>query len=408
MKILVSAYACIPNRGSEPGNGWNWTIENAKLGHSVWCFTTPWGKNEINTELKKYPHLNISPTYIDVPKWLNYLYRFQPFVYLHYLVWQYKASQIAIRLDKKNNFDLILHASMTSFQMGSGMWRLKKPFIFGPVGGGSYPPPAFKKYFFGEWHTEVIRKWTSNVLLKFNKNIRRIAKSHALILVANIDTYKIARKIGASNVRLFLDAGIPSDFFPTEVPIRHDRRVLKILWVGRIFPRKGLPLVLEALSKVRSDIPFQLTIVGDGTHGYLVPGLLKKYGLETKTVWKGQVPWDVVKSAYLEHHVFLFCSLRDTSGSQFIEAMAYALPVITLDHQGAGELIPDDAGIKIKVTTPDETVVEIAHAVEYMFDHPDRCEQMGLSGYEFAKSCTWENKIKRLSAFYPEVVRRNS
>ena len=34
-KILLSAYACEPNEGSEPGVGWNWAIELKKLRHKI-------------------------------------------------------------------------------------------------------------------------------------------------------------------------------------------------------------------------------------------------------------------------------------------------------------------------------------------------------------------------------------
>lgn len=38
MKILLSAYACEPNKGSEPGVGWGWATELAKH-HQVWVLT---------------------------------------------------------------------------------------------------------------------------------------------------------------------------------------------------------------------------------------------------------------------------------------------------------------------------------------------------------------------------------
>jgi hypothetical protein len=31
LKLLVSAYACEPNKGSEPGTGWRWALETARL-----------------------------------------------------------------------------------------------------------------------------------------------------------------------------------------------------------------------------------------------------------------------------------------------------------------------------------------------------------------------------------------
>ena len=35
-RILLSAYACEPNKGSEKGVGWHWAIEIAHRGHEVW------------------------------------------------------------------------------------------------------------------------------------------------------------------------------------------------------------------------------------------------------------------------------------------------------------------------------------------------------------------------------------
>ena len=35
MKILLSAFACHPRHGSEPGTGWHWTAALSDLGHEV-------------------------------------------------------------------------------------------------------------------------------------------------------------------------------------------------------------------------------------------------------------------------------------------------------------------------------------------------------------------------------------
>lgn len=38
MKLLLSAYACEPGLGSEPGVGWNSALEAARF-HDVWVLT---------------------------------------------------------------------------------------------------------------------------------------------------------------------------------------------------------------------------------------------------------------------------------------------------------------------------------------------------------------------------------
>ena len=38
MKVLMSAYACEPGKGSEPAVGWNWALQAARR-HEVWVLT---------------------------------------------------------------------------------------------------------------------------------------------------------------------------------------------------------------------------------------------------------------------------------------------------------------------------------------------------------------------------------
>ena len=413
MKVLISAFLCEPNKGSEPGFGWNWTLEMAKAGHQVWCLTRPDRKEEIETELKKYPDLSISFTYVAPPKWAEVLHsiekRFPPVYYIwfysNYLAWQRKAARVARELDAKVDFDVVHHVTMGSFQLSSAMWKLKKPFVFGPVGGGNFPPKAFRSYFGNEWRRELFRVATSKLLLKFNTSTKKTARNASVVLVTNRETDEMARKVGSTRTMLFLDTGLPPYFFPETMPARPLGSEMKILWVGRIFPRKGLPLVLEALSKVRKDLPFKLTILGGGYMEHIVNPLTRKLGLEDKVDWRGLVPWEEVRKAYLTHDVFMFCSLRDSFGSQFLEAMAYGLPIITLDHQGAGDHIPDDAGIKVPVSTPEETTWKLAKAVEYLYDNPDQRMLLGSKGFEFAKTHDWEPRARRMSEIYTQAIK---
>src|SRR5690606_19903041 len=222
----------------------------------------------------------------------------------------------------------------------------------GPVGGGNFPPKAFRSYFGSAWRRELFRMATSKLLIKFNSNTKQAARRASIVLVTNRETAEMARQAGSTRIKLFLDTGLPSYFFPEVMPVRQVDSCMRILWVGRIMPRKGLPLVLEALAKVRKDLPFKLTILGGGYYQHVVNPLVRTLGLEDKVEWRGLVPWEEVRKAYLTHDVFMFCSLRDSFGSQFLEAMAYGLPIITLDHQGAGDHIPEDAGIKVPVSTP--------------------------------------------------------
>ncbi|GAB4196193.1 MAG: hypothetical protein OHK0057_09050 [Thermoflexibacter sp.] len=405
MKILLSLYACDPMRGGEPGRSWNWANMYADEGFEVYCLTTPRGRENIETALQKNAKPKLKFIYISVPQWVEKMYYSLVGVYLHYFIWQANAYKIAKQLDKEHNFDLVHHVSYGSIQMGSSLWRLKKQMIFGPLGGGQFPPKAFKQYFVRGWRKEMLRDWVSKLLELFNRNMLNSLKQAKLVLTINQETYQMAKKHHAKEVRMFLDNGLSDDAVPKQVYFANQSNddVLKLLWVGRLFPRKGLPLVLEALSKVNPEVKFTLTILGGGELADLLPEWLKKYNLEKITDWKGQVPWSEVKQAYLSHDVFLFCSLRESFGQQLLEAMSYGLPIITLNHHGARDFVPENAGFKVPVNEPQETVREIAKAVEYMYQYPEKRVEFGKNSYEFAQTQSWQAKKTAIFALYKEL-----
>ena len=53
LKILLSAYACEPNKGSEPEVGWKWATTLCRLGHEVHVVTKSNNKQNIEQYLKK-------------------------------------------------------------------------------------------------------------------------------------------------------------------------------------------------------------------------------------------------------------------------------------------------------------------------------------------------------------------
>lgn len=406
MKVLLSAYDCEPGKGGEPGNGWNWSWHLAELGNEVWVLTRPRGREAIEQILAPHPIPNLHFTYVDEPTWPIRYIKGKIGVFTQYFVWQKQMYSVALQLDKEVGFDLIHHISWTSLNGGTWLWRLNKPFVFGSVGGGQIAPSAFKEYFAepGRWRMEALRSLTVRRLVPFNPLLRRLLSRTDLVLATNYDTFNLIQRLGARRVELFLDTGLPQDYLPQELPTRTTSPELRILWVASFYPRKAFPLALEALAKVNPLVPFKFTVLGGGTLSSYVPDWIKKFGLEGKVEYRGRASWAEVKNAYLNSDVFLFTSLRDSFGSQLLEAMSQALPVITLDHHGARDFVPAGAGIKVPVTSPADTVSKLAQAVEYVFKHPEERLQMGKAGYDFAKTQTWTLKVLKMTEYYEELV----
>ena len=402
MKILLSAYACDPDRGSEEGNGFNWLWETAALGHEVWCLTTPRGQANLTRVLAERAANpaagRIHLVFVTVPRWVDYLYRWQPGVYFHYLVWQRCALAAARQLDQEVDFALVHHVSYKSIQMATALWRLGKPLLLGPMGGGMVAPKSLRRYLPGWFKTETLRNAISWLLTTFDPNVRQSVRRAVLVLAANRDTAVMAKQLGASKVELAIGAPQPLSLYPPHYPARPALagRELRILWLARLFPRKGLPLVLDALSQVDPRVPFHLDIMGDGPVGPLVPGWIEAAGLTNRVTWHGRVPFAATRAAYLDHDLFMLCSLRDTFAAQYVEAMALGLPLLTLDLHGATDFVPDDAGLKVPVQSAAATAAALARAVEHLYDNPAELERLGRGGYAYARQQTWPQVVERL------------
>ena len=67
MKVLIGAYACAPNTGSEGGVGWNWAVQAARHGHDVHVITRANNRTVIEEELRARPIDGFTFHYYDLP-----------------------------------------------------------------------------------------------------------------------------------------------------------------------------------------------------------------------------------------------------------------------------------------------------------------------------------------------------
>src|SRR5258705_7949801 len=156
MKILLSAFACDPSKGSEPNHGWNWAIGLAEKSFEVHCFTREEGRPAI--ESHKIP-ANLHFHYLALPLCLEKLYYSSTAgMYLYYLLWQWAFASKAKKLHRKVQFSIAHHVTWGSTQMGSFLYKIGIPYIFGPAGGGQKAPVNFKKYFLHHWAREEKRE----------------------------------------------------------------------------------------------------------------------------------------------------------------------------------------------------------------------------------------------------------
>lgn len=403
-RLVLSTFACDPKEGSEMGNGWNWATKLINEGFEVHCFTRITGKKNIE-EAEKYDNLIFH--FIALPFGLEKLYFFStPTMYLYYVLWQWAAYRSAKKLHKKKKFSMAHHVTWGSTQMGSFMYKLKIPFVFGPAGGGQIVPIAFRSYFLNNWAMEEKREKISRLLLKYNPACKKMLQKSHVVLCSNPDTEKMARSVGAKNVVTSLDGALPESFFPKKTIVKQgEPGKLKLLWIGRFMPRKGLLLVLDVMKQLEAYPGITLTVVGDGEMKDRFLQQIKEDQLENTVDWKGTVPYESVKGFYASHDVFFFTSLRDSGPTQLIEAMAYSMPVVTINLHGQSVIVNDERGIRCNCSTPEIAVVALKEAILMLYNNPALVAQKGKAAYEFALQQTWDRKIHSIvKNHYPVFI----
>jgi glycosyltransferase involved in cell wall biosynthesis len=403
-KVLLIAYACEPGRGSEPGTGWNMALGLAQF-HEVTVATRANNRPVIERFLKGYSGLPPRFIYIDPPVWALKLKarRIMP-VQLFYGLWQ---REIARALKTRGeSFDILHQLTFNSFEIPPlafhGANGVK---VWGPMGGGQTVSFGMLKAF---GLIGGLKEWMRNVRVRISANsplCARILRNCSLVLFANNETRKLLATRCRCNTGMMIDVGVDITKFtpPLNRPVR-DKIIL--LSAGSLEGRKGVILLIQAFECLsREHLNVELRIVGNGPLRDELQRHVAKRGLANRVVFTGSVTHDLMSREFAEADVFVFPSLRDTSGAVVLEAMAMGLPVVCFDHQGAALMVEDGCGIKVPLDGIKRSVRELRNALDRMIRDRELRQSCGRNGRQaVAASHDWKVKVDRISGYYQRII----
>ena len=334
MKILLSAYACEPNKGSEPGVGWHWALEIVRLGHEVWVLTRANNRLGIEAEMEKLSQVrNLRFLYYDLPGWARWWKKGNRGIHLYYLLWQWGAYRLARRFHEVERFDLVHHITFGSVRQLSLMGNLGIPFIFGPVGGGERAPWRLRRgYGWRGWILDALRDM-HNFLIRADPLMRRTFWQAEVIYAKTIQSRLVIPRKYWPKVRCQIEIGLglPPTLAatPSAAPNKSEFRVL---YVGRFLYWKGMHLGLAAFARMRAQYPdARLTIIGQGPEEKRWRWLVEQLEISAQLDWVRWLQQSELCELYSRQHALLFPSLHDSSGNVVLEAMDRGLPVVCLD-----------------------------------------------------------------------------
>ena len=127
--ILVSAYGCEPNKGSEAGVGWNWVLQMAKH-NRLHVITRANNQELIEAHLPLESKEKIKFYYYDAPEFIKSLKNKSKGLYFYYFCWQLGIIPLVRQILKQNKIDYTMHLTFGSMWMPTFLPFFRTAFIW--------------------------------------------------------------------------------------------------------------------------------------------------------------------------------------------------------------------------------------------------------------------------------------
>ena len=398
MRILLSAFAFAPGKGSEPGVGWSFAGTLARAGHQVTVLTKPEAYAESIETLAADPSLRSIEIISVGRKMPKAMFIARALFQLNYILWQIFALRVATRLHKKHPFDVVHAVTTSGIRFPCFLGFLGIPFMIGPLGGGEITPACLLRDLSGMHRLSEELRSLSTRLLSLDPLMRATFAKASLILVRTEDTGRAIPRRFAPKIKQSHGIGIEAGSIVTS-PRAHRSANARfgVLFVARLIYWKGGDLVLKAFARASADIPdAHLTIVGRGPEAGILRALCDRLGLTARVTWRD----DWLESAdleriYEENQVLLFPSYHEAGGTVVLEAFAKAMPVVCLDVGGPAQMVGDDRGIAVRTgdATRDAVIERLADALVALSTDGAHYEHLSRNALETARQMSWEGQV---------------
>lgn len=416
MNILILAYACEPNAGSEYGVGWNvpTLIAQKYSQYNIHVLTRSRCKEKILNSLNEMSLSNLYFHFYDIPNWLIYKNEMKSNwgEQINYIFWQFYSKHYIKKLNKEYNFDLLHHLTFNQYRTPSPGFFLDIPFVMGPVGGAEAINPSFYQDL--EQNTlkkEKIRKKGKDLKIfgwwsRWKKNPKHFIFSTKENMI-KLSPYCYNNKVSLLPAIAFN----PEDFKNIE-NTSHNNEIFQLVYAGKALDWKGIYIFLRALKKAYID---------NGISNFLVKLIGIRFEEEQKKVrnWISDlklennielIPFiqrnDLLKEL-TECNLSVYPAFRDSGSMSVLEASALGCPTICF-NAGGQDAFPDSVLIKVEVTDNYEANLNaFAEKLKWAYYNKKATSTIGLKAKEYVyKELTWEKKAIEFNKIYQDIINK--
>nr|WP_315463938.1 glycosyltransferase [uncultured Rhodoferax sp.] len=175
-----------------------------------------------------------------------------------------------------------------------------------------------------------------------------------------------------------------------------------LLFVGNDFARKGLNTLLEAMTRIDSEV--ELLVVGRSERAKDYAQQATNLGLGSRVHLLGSMK--DMSVAYKAADMLVHPTLEDSYGMVVLEAMAHGLPVVVSNAPFCG-IAKDltDGGNALLLSDPADAV-GLATKIEALLLDQASASMLSCSALGFAKENSWVQAGQRYAALFSDVARK--
>lgn len=412
-KLLISAYAISPTRGSEYAAAWN-TVTHLAVEHDLWVLYGMSDDHMGDTQtLKQYIEDNplSGVKFIEVKagwlaKTINLLNKagFGWFFYFAYYLWQKQALKAAQELLKEVDIDVVHQLGPIGFREPGFLSKLGKPLVWGPIGGmkivdqrllAQLPFKARIKFTLKNFINKYQLRYSLRIKLAFKKADVLIAATHlgqdTIKQYFNRDSYYLPEQ------------GITGDVFPCVNKFNNTAEQVQMVWSGTLNERKNLKMCLQALAALKT-YSWKLNVLGDGPLNETLEKYAAENGMADKVVFLGHLPRKEAVRIMACSHLHIMTSIAEDNPAVIFEAMSNGVPTLTLDHCGMGDVICSKCGVKVPVDSYNNMLKRITSVINILLSNTQILADMHQTTLLCANEHRWDKRLKKLNHIYDEAI----
>lgn len=187
---------------------------------------------------------------------------------------------------------------------------------------------------------------------------------------------------------------VPERFYP--IP-KEPRKIKRVLVMSRLFFRKGMDLLIEALPLICRNKDFEVIIVGDGPKRSEILQAIDENDLHSQVKLLEEVDYEHVPDFLRGADIFLNTSLTEAFCLAILEAAACGLLVVSTNVGGIHEVLGSD-GVLFCEPTAEEIARQLFNASN-MIDQHDPFKIYKLISQKY----NWKTVAKQVEDIYYSI-----